>query len=277
MVDLRSELGGVVVERDVVTVAGPDAVTFLQGQLSQDVASLEVGASRWAFLLEPDGHVQSWLRVARRADDLVLDLDAGWGAPAAERLGRFLLRTDATLTTSTTTMAAVRGPGAAALGGLDAAWPGVETADLLDEASLPAGVAAASADDLRALRIEAGVPALGAELVAGTIPAEAGQHVIDASVSFTKGCFTGQELVARIDSRGGNVPRPLRGLVAEGPLQPGAAVSLDGEAVGHVTSAATSPTLGPVALAVLARRCAPGAGVVVDGVAATVAALPLLG
>src|SRR5690606_7561419 len=65
---------------------------------------------------------------------------------------------------------------------------------------------------LEALRIECGVPAMGAELTDATIPAEAGQWLIDASVSFSKGCYTGQELVARIDSRGGNVPRPVRGL-----------------------------------------------------------------
>ena len=65
----------------------------------------------------------------------------------------------------------------------------------------------------RRYRIDHGVPAMGAELTADTIPAEAGQWLIDASVSFTKGCYTGQELVARIDSRGGNVPRPVRLLV----------------------------------------------------------------
>ena len=57
---------------------------------------------------------------------------------------------------------------------------------------------------------------MGAELTEDTIPAEAGQWLVDASVSFTKGCYTGQELVARIDSRGGNVPRPVRLFVVEG-------------------------------------------------------------
>ena len=64
--------------------------------------------------------------------------------------------------------------------------------------------------------------------------------VIDASVSFTKGCYTGQELVARIDSRGGNVPRPLRGLLVEGePAAVGAEVQAEGSTVGRVTSSAT--------------------------------------
>ena len=74
---------------------------------------------------------------------------------------------------------------------------------------------------------------MGAELTEDTIPAEAGQWVVDASVSFTKGCFTGQELVARIDSRGGNVPRHLRILDVEGAAPaPGTELELDGAIVG---------------------------------------------
>ena len=91
---------------------------------------------------------------------------------------------------------------------------------------------------------------MGAELTEATIPAEAGQWLIEASVSFTKGCYTGQELVARIDSRGGNVPRPLRGLLVDGdPAPVGASVSRDGKEVGHVTSSARSEALGAIALA----------------------------
>ena len=94
-------------------------------------------------------------------------------------------------------------------------------------------------------RIAHGVPAMGAELTDDTIPAEAGQWLIDASVSFTKGCYTGQELVARIDSRGGNVPRPVRLLVVDGefPVAPGAEIRADGQPVGTVTSA--TPPLSP--------------------------------
>ena len=77
--------------------------------------------------------------------------------------------------------------------------------------SPPTGVPLVSLEAYQAVRIEAGVPAMGAELTDRTIPAETG--IIDRTVSFTKGCYTGQELVARIDSRGGHVPRHLRGLV----------------------------------------------------------------
>jgi tRNA-modifying protein YgfZ len=103
---------------------------------------------------------------------------------------------------------------------------------------------------------------MGAELTDATIPAEAGRWVIDASVSFTKGCFTGQELVARIDSRGGHVPRHLRGLVADAGAQPpaGASVVVEGADVGKVTSAAPAPSGGgSLALAYVGRAVTPPA------------------
>jgi folate-binding protein YgfZ len=86
---------------------------------------------------------------------------------------------------------------------------------------------------------------MGAELTAGTIPAESG--VVPLAASFTKGCYTGQELVARIDSRGGHVPRYLRRLVLGGPVVPGAALEVDGKVVGTLTSVAGDLALGYVA------------------------------
>jgi folate-binding protein YgfZ len=103
---------------------------------------------------------------------------------------------------------------------------------------------------------------MGAELTQATIPAEAGRWVIDASVSFAKGCFTGQELVARIDSRGGHVPRHLRGLaVGAGDVPPvGAPVVVDGAEVGTVTSVAPVPGSDhAVALAYVGRGVTPPA------------------
>ena len=143
-----------------------------------------------------------------------------------------------------------------------------------------AGVPLVDRRVLEALRIECGVPAMGAELTEATIPAEAGQWLIDASVSFTKGCYTGQELVARIDSRGGNVPRPIRGLLVDGDEPAvGAAVEVDGSPVGTVTSTARSAALGSIALAILGRSVEIGQRVELvtggDRVAATVAELPL--
>jgi folate-binding protein YgfZ len=121
---------------------------------------------------------------------------------------------------------------------------------------------------------------MGAELTEATIPAEAGQWLIDASVSFTKGCYTGQELVARVDSRGGNGPRPVRGLLVDGdPAPVGAEVAVDGAAVGTVTSSGRSAALGAVALAVVGRGTEVGAAVEIrwpgGSTQGTLAALPL--
>ncbi len=113
-------------------------------------------------------------------------------------------------------------------------WPGLPGGDLVGESpEAPAGVAMCGMDAYEAVRIEAGIPVMGRELDERTIPAEAG--VVDMSVSFTKGCYTGQELVARIDSRGGNVPRRLRGLVLADGAGAGRAprVQADGKDVGQ--------------------------------------------
>jgi folate-binding protein YgfZ len=288
-VDLRTTLGAVEVARDVVRVAGPDAVTYLQGQLSQDVAGLATGSSAWSFLLQPMGKVDAWLRVTRVADDeVVLDVDGGHGPAVLARLRRFLLRTKADVDPLDLDCLVLRGPGAAAAAAgaraqlrPPAGWPGVEGVDLLGGGGArPAGAAPASVAAYESLRIRSGVPAMGAELTEATIPAEAGRHVVDASVSFTKGCFTGQELVARIDSRGGKVPRLVRGLDVPSDVAPapGAPVLVDGTEAGHVTSAAPRPGGGSVALAVLARRVAPPAPALVQvggaPVEATVVDLP---
>jgi folate-binding protein YgfZ len=118
---------------------------------------------------------------------------------------------------------------------------------------------------------------MGRELTPKTIPAESG--VVERSVSFTKGCYTGQELVARIDSRGGNVPRRLRGLVVEGEGVPSAgdAVTVGDTDAGVVTSAAWSPARrAVVALAYVSRSVEPPATGSVEGRVARIEALPLL-
>ena len=202
-------------------MAGPDAVAYLQGQLSQDVEDLDAGSTGWSFLLQPTGKVDAWLRVTRTAsDEVVLDADGGHGDAVVARLRRFLLRTKADIDLVAWKAVALRGPGAVTAAGdapaelrVPAGWPGVEGADLLGpDVAVPAGLVTVGLDAYESLRIRAGVPALGAELTEATIPAEAGQWVIAESVDFTKGCFTGQELVARIDSRGGHVPRLVRGV-----------------------------------------------------------------
>ena len=101
---------------------------------------------------------------------------------------------------------------------------------------------------------------MGHELDESTIPAEVGPWVIERSVSFTKGCFVGQELVARIDSRGGNVPRHLRGVVLGANVLPpvGAELVVDGEVRGTLTSVGESLDLrAPIALALVHRSVEP--------------------
>ncbi len=276
-VDLHATLGVAPVERDVIRVHGPEAIGFLQGQLSQEIDGLPVGVSVPTLLLQPTGKVEAWLRATRIDDDVVLlDVEAGFGAAVLARLRRFKLRTKADLDLETWTGWAVRGPGASGAGWA-AAWPGVEGYDLLTAggASPPSGPVVTTGV-LEALRIECGVPAMGAELTSDTIPAEAGQWLIDASVSFTKGCYTGQELVARIDSRGGNVPRPLRGLRIDAlEASIGSPVRAGDAVVGALTSVAHSAALGTIALAPLPRAVEVGAVVAVGDASATVTLLPM--
>jgi folate-binding protein YgfZ len=267
------------VERDVIRAHGPDAMTFLQGQLSQDVESMAIDESRWSLLLEPTGKVTAWLRVTRAGDDeLVLDTDAGFGAVVIARLQRFKLRTKCELEPiADWRCVAVRGATVEDPSSRSIVWPGVDGVDLLgSNVAVPSDLPLDD-DAYERLRIESGVPAMGRELTGATIPVEAGQWLIDASVSFTKGCYTGQELVARIDSRGGNAPRPVRGVRVPGRVDVGASVSsLEGKALGELTSAYfIADADETIALALLGRAVQPPAEVRIDDLTAHVVDLPM--
>ena len=229
-----------IVVRDVVRIEGPDAASFLQGQLSQDVEGLAVGASAWSLILQPQGKVDALVRVTRAADDVfVLDVDAGFGEAVATRLDRFKLRVKATLSAAEPRSFEVD----------DAGTPAAAPTDGDPEDGWR--------DEWDRRRVELGIPAMGRELTEDTIPEEAG--VVDATVSFTKGCYTGQELVARIDSRGRNVPRRLRRVTlvdGDGALGDGDQLSVDGKVVGAVTT-----TAGREALAYVGRSVEVGATV----------------
>jgi folate-binding protein YgfZ len=297
---LRDGVGAFELPRDVLRVAGPDALAYLQGQLSQDLDPVEIGSSVDSLLLAPDGKLVATLRVTRVTDDaVVLDCDGGTGEAVVARLGRFKLRSKFDMTLLPWSCVAVRGPGAAAALGLapdqvvvtgDSAtgdpangdpaialvvpvagsWTGF---DLLGPApAVPEGVVHCGRAASEACRIEAGIPTMGAELDEKTIAAEA--HLVEDRVSFTKGCYTGQELVARLDSRGNRVARRLCGLVfeaatdgapgsddtagtppAEGSLPGVALVGPDGvKEVGRITSAAFSPGLGGIAALAYVHR-----------------------
>jgi tRNA-modifying protein YgfZ len=196
--------------RDVVTVVGPDALTYLQSQLSQELRDLAVGADRWTLLLAPNGRVEVLARVRRTGEDAFeLDTDAGWGQAMLERLQRFKIRVRA-------------------------------------ELSLVAAPAGAVDPVTEAGRIKAGWPRMGAEIVPGeTIPAETGLAAV--AVSFTKGCYPGQELVERMDSRAATAPRSLRRLTVAPGTAPGDPVTDDeGSEVGTVTSVSGTAALGLV-------------------------------
>ena len=293
---LRQEVGAVWVPRDVVRTAGPEAVSYLQGQLSQDVEGLPLGESAESLLLSPQGKIDALVRVTRTAEDeLLVDVDGGYGEAVVSRLRRFKLRTKVEIEALELRCLALRGPGLAELGPatrewagltLPADWPGLPGVDLVGEdPPVPDGVRLCDRSALEALRVEAGVPKMGAELTERTIPAEAG--VVERTVSFTKGCYTGQELVARIDARGSRVPRHLRGVVLDAGEVPPVVAAVLGEAgkaereLGQLTSVAASPALGgPVALAYVRRELEPPAVVVVrwgEGEASgRVEALPLV-
>ena len=271
--------------RDAVRATGPDVAAFLQGQISQDVDDVAPGGSAWSLVLAPQGKVEAWFRLTRLGEDEFLaDLDAGFAEALVARLERFKLRVDAAFEIlDGWQMLSIRGSSGGA-NDLDAvraelrapvAWPGFEGVDLLGpEVCLPAGAEDAPAA-MEVARIRAGWPAMGRELTERTIPAEIA-GLVESSVSFTKGCYTGQELVARIDSRGGNVPRPVRLLEIRGDgVSPGAEITVDGKAVGEVTSAATDPASGvTVALGPVHRRVEPPANAEVGGMPATVLATP---
>lgn len=266
----------------LVWVEGPDAARFLQGLLSNDVLGLLAGESRYALLLDRKGRIQCDVRVLREgADAFTLVVDTWLADGLTAVLEGYHFSEDLDLT----------GPepfGLLTVGGLapptargvaDIILPGrvPGTIDLVgaDAQAMRVALAlpAAPAEALEARRIEAGVPRVGAEIAETTLVQEVGLQ--DVAVSFDKGCYLGQETVARTAYRG-RVNRLLRGLELPKPVVPGAALSLDGKLVGRLTSSAVSPRLGPIGMAVMSRAAEPGAQIVVedeDGLA-TVRALP---
>jgi tRNA-modifying protein YgfZ len=196
---------------DTVVVDGPDAASYLQGQVSQEISDLPVGERRWTFLLQPTGKIDVLARLTRTDEGtFTLETDPGFGETLLARLDRFKIRVKAETSL-------VPGSGADAI----------------------------SADSERA-RIEAGWPRMGAEIVpVENIPAETG--VTPLAVNFRKGCYPGQELVERMDSRGASAPRSLRRLEVSAGTSPGDPVrDADGTEVGVVTSVAGTSALGYV-------------------------------
>ena len=277
--------GAALLSRDVIRVVGPDAESFLQGQLSADLSALANEEAAWSLLLGPSGKMGFWLRVSRlEAETFLLDVDRGFADAVVARLERFKLRTKADITVEDPdawVAMAVRGPvqveldhsaGSTVLT-LPAPWPGLIGWDVLAPASAHVRIDTPTVgpEALEAVRVECGVPAMGIEISDDVIPGEIGQWLIDSSVSFTKGCYTGQELVARIDSRGGNVPRRLRAVVTDALCAVGDEVVVGDKVVGIIASVANSAAVGPMGLALIGRAVESPSVVEVRGPAGSMA------
>jgi tRNA-modifying protein YgfZ len=245
---------------DVVWFSGGDALRFLNDIISQEIGDLSPGGSRRSFLLEPQGKLRFLLWVIRDGDRYGLVTEDGRGGELASALGRYRIRVDVEITEEEGGAWIVVGE----WDGYDVSWPGVERSLVIgDRPDLPERPEA----EYEQLRVAAGEPRWGVDVDDSTIPHESG--LVPASVDFTKGCFLGQELVARIDSRGGNTPRHLRHLRTGHAISPGEVVTADGEEVGVVTSAGDG-----LALAMLKRSVSVGDSVEVAGESAKVEDLP---
>jgi glycine cleavage system T protein (aminomethyltransferase) len=278
----------------IVRATGDERLEFLQGILSQDLAPLEEpGALVTSLLLEPRGKVQFGLCVLSLPDELIMVTEPGRVDELIANVSRWRIRVRCELSAGNSSygLLELRGPTAPSFPGAEWDWPGlpgrlqlVEAAELVERwRDLARQVSPTGWDAREAVRVEAGVPRIGPGLDVDerTIPQEA--FLDRTMVSFTKGCFLGQELVCRIDSRG-HVNRYLRGVVVSGSIPPpyGADIVKDEAIVGDVRSVAESLELGaPVCLGYVRREVEPPQAVTLrwEGgqVAGEVRELPLIG
>jgi aminomethyltransferase len=264
--------------RGVALVTGSDRRRWLNGMLSADVGELAVGEGRYALQLSPQGRILADFQVIERGDRFWLDTAADRVGVAIAQLSRYVIADDVALSDASGRFAriGIEGPAApgliarlcggapsiAADGCVDVelagqsvaiaafGWSGEAAYQLFAPAHARAALLAAiaraggdalvdgDADVLEVLRIEAGIPRMGHELGPEVLPAEVG--LVERAVSLTKGCFTGQEIVARMHSRGQPSHR-LVGLRFEGDAAPAPGpLARDGKRVGDITSACRS-------------------------------------
>ncbi len=305
---------GAVAARHPLSVAGKDRASFLHGLLSNEVRTLTAGTGCYAAWLTPQGRMITDVHLLETGDSMLLDVPADVAAAALHRLDQSLFSEDVQLTDLGlgVTPLWIHGPRAASIIGavipearaLDG-WteythgvfafmgtavriarisqlgvPGFclyaehGVASPLRDALERAGAIAVDAAAIDAARIEAGYPVFGIDMTTDTIPLEAG--IEDRAISFTKGCYVGQEVIVRVMHRGGGrVARRLMALrFEEGPPAPGARLFGGDREAGWVTSAALSPRAGAVGLGYVQRDSAvagtrltvgaPGPGVVVS-------------
>ena len=291
-------------ERGKLALTGSEAKTFLQGQVTNDIEALEPGRGCYAVFLTHKGKMLGDMRVLDTGDELLLDTERVALQELFNMIRRYKLGRDVELHKRTveTALLSLVGPdsrrvaGAEALGNAEhdnvrseiagepvllvATDVGVDVfaaaaaAEPVRAALLAAGAVPADEEAAEIVRVERGRPRYGIDVDEGVIPQEAGLN--ERAVSFTKGCYVGQETVARLHYRG-KPNRHLRGLRLAAPAATGDVLRLGEKEVGRLGSVAVSPVHGPIALALVRREAVPGDTVTVGGTTAEVVVLPFEG
>jgi folate-binding protein YgfZ len=286
--ELREGAGFLRRDRVALEFKGPDAAELLQGQLTNDVEALAPGAGCYAALLDRKGHMQADMRVLRLGpDEFALGIEASGADAVVAHFNLYRVGSDVEISQPALVVFSAIGPGAFnAAGapplptehdhaetqvggvrvhavatdlGVDLVVPS-EHAESVAEALNAGGGAEVAEEAAEIVRAESGRPRFGVDMDVGVMPAEAG--IVERAVSFTKGCYIGQETVARLHYKG-KPNRHLRGLRLDSPAATGEPVMVGDREVGAVGTAVLSPALGPIALAILRREAEPGARVTV--------------
>jgi folate-binding protein YgfZ len=275
-------------ERGKLALTGSEAKEFLQGQVTQDVEGLSAGEGGYAAFLDHKGKMQGDLRVLDLGDELWLDCERVALQDLFNMIRRYKLGLDVELHKRTVecSLFSLIGPDARRVAGAEE-LPATEHASarvggrVLVTTDLGVDVICAAEDGARVraeleaagavlvseaaaevLRVESGRPRYGVDIDNTVIPQEAGLN--ERAVSFTKGCYVGQETVARLHYRG-KPNRHLRGLRLSEPAPSGAELRLGEKVVGRLGSVVVSPRLGPIALALVRREAGPGDRLAVAG------------
>jgi folate-binding protein YgfZ len=273
-------------------LTGSEVADFLQGQVTNDVEALEAGSGCYAALLNHKGKLLADMRVLRGGDWFWIDTEEIGRAPLAKTLRMYSLGRDVKSEDVTEARSILSLIGPAAREALDVAPPdeehafvegehgiyvatalGVDVITADDSVPEALGIEPVSEEAAECLRIESGRPRHGVDMDGDTIPQEAG--INHRAVSFTKGCYVGQETVARLHYKG-KPNRSLRGLRLTAEAAHGDPIMLGDRQVGSIGSTCVSPAHGPIALALVRREAATGDTVKVgeQGIEAEVIDLP---
>ena len=283
-------------ERSKLALTGAQAKELLSGQVTNDIEALSPGGGCYAALLTNKGKMVADLRVLDTADELWLDTERVGLQALFDTLRRGAVGWDAQLHKRTLEQALLSlvGPHAAQAAGAElgpehanrhAQLGGADVLLVATDVGIDVVCAAGDAGRVRGaldvaevpeaasevLRVESGRPRYGLDLDDATIPQEAGLN--ERAVSFTKGCYVGQETVARLHYRG-KPNRHLRGLRLSAPVPSGTPLLLGEREVGRVGSSVVSPRFGPIALAIVRREAAVGDELVAGSAVAVVSELP---